>query len=219
MVPDGVVCRDDGLHVVETARLRVVSARLSDLRRAIDVIGEPDVQRWMGWRNSDLWDERRRLAVTIPRRPGRVLPVTADQFFFAGLDRRTEEFLVGLWLDRLPGGHAYEPTPYNVGGVTRADARGRGYATETLRAVARAAHQHFGLARLLAACETTNERSRRWLSASGFRQTAGPPTHRLPNGRVMPATWFTHEDADARLACPHLRPNRLARLLERVRGR
>lgn len=219
MVPDGIDCHDDGLHVVETARLRVVSARRNDLHRAIALISEPDVQRWMGWRDADIWDERRRSAATVSQPGGTVLPVTADQFFFAGLDRRTEELLVGIWLDRLPAARAYEPTSYNVGGVTRADARGRGYATETLRAVARVAHGHFGLARLLAACETTNEPSRRWLSASGFRRVAGPPTHRLPNGRVMPATWYAHEVADARRACPHLPPSRLVRLLARVRGR
>ena len=63
-----------------------------------------------------------------------------------------------------------------------------------------------GIENLTAGCETTNQASRRWLTSCGFRPIDGPPTHALPNGRVITACWWRRETSGAKRRCRNLPP-------------
>jgi hypothetical protein len=63
------------------------------------------------------------------------------------------------------------------------------------------AHRHLGIAELYAACEVSNDASRRWLASCGFAPTSGPSRITLSNGRVVEACWWRHVDPAPRLRC------------------
>ncbi|MEO3778813.1 hypothetical protein ABGB16_18560 [Micromonospora sp. B11E3] len=61
--------------------------------------------------------------------------------------------------------------------------------------------RHLGIRDLSAGCEVSNVASRRWLAACGFVPAEGPPTHVLPDGRVIEAMWWRHSDERSRRRC------------------
>jgi RimJ/RimL family protein N-acetyltransferase len=166
-------------------------------------MSDPGAQQWLGWAEADL--------VTVPpgpvtlplrQRSGIVRP-EVDRLCFAAVDRETTGMVAAITIYRAGDGRL------EVGGSVAAQHRGRGFGTETLKAVCELAHHHFGIAVLRAGCETTNVASIGWLRSVGFAQIAGPPTHRLPNGREIPALWWQHSSPRARRRCPWIAPNPL----------
>jgi RimJ/RimL family protein N-acetyltransferase len=133
--------------------------------------------------------------------PQTVLAVDLNFMSFVGIHRGTRRVVAGLTVVRVDGQH-------HVGGVVHHTDRGQGYGRETLRVVCTLMHRHFGVGRLVAGCETSNMVSQRWLAGTGFTIVDGPPTHTLPNGRVIRSLWWERRDPGARLACQRLRVRR-----------
>jgi RimJ/RimL family protein N-acetyltransferase len=185
----GIHCGLGGVHRMRQARLTIASARLRDELASGHLLRDPAGSHWMGWGPADV--------PKIPTRPDRdpVYPLAAGYQPFVGVHRRTGHLVASITL------HATGDGGYSVGGMVDPQYRGQGYGTEALFAVCAIAHQHFGIARLIAANERTNLASRRWLSGCGFTETDGPPTLLLPNGRVVESVWWEQIDPTARRRC------------------
>jgi len=187
---DGVECRFGGAHAVTTARLRVASARWSDGDRSGYLNRDQESQHWLGWSPQ----------TTMPRRRPRLDPLLPTTGFlgFVGVHGETGRLLAWIEMRRRSGG------AYEVGGMVDPEFRGQGYGREALVAVCQLAHHHFGVARLIAGCESTNMASQKWLIGSGFSRTDGPPTYTLPNGRVAESLWWQRMDPSATRRCRRL---------------
>jgi RimJ/RimL family protein N-acetyltransferase len=209
-----VTCRRDGLHVATSPRLWIVTNRLFDLARYSELAREPEAQRWLGWRPEDFIPLRPGMMAWPIWQPQPMVPPEMSIMLFAGIHRVTNVMVGAVSIDRS-GGRA------DVGGVVAGDHRGQGFGTEILRAACTVAHRHFGIPRLTAGCEAANVASRRWLTRSGFNAVPGPPTHTLPDGRVIESVWWDSVDADAALTCRQLlpKPSLLSRLVSRTSGR
>jgi RimJ/RimL family protein N-acetyltransferase len=192
-----VDCRSAAEHYAVTARLDILSGRLSDFLAGEELSLDADAQHWLGWPTDWLPQLRSMLGTRDPA----VLRLPGDLEFvhFAGGDRQSRQIIGSLSLRREPDG------VYEIGGAVRHDVRGRGYGTELLRAACAIAHEHFGIPAVRAGCEVSNLASARWLSRSGFVRADGPPTVELPNGRVIESLWWSHRNPASRMRCRHLR--------------
>jgi RimJ/RimL family protein N-acetyltransferase len=192
------------MHVVRTARLRVAVALLRDTLGA-DGLRDEVAAHWHGVSTPpdvavlepDGTTRRLPLAEAVPMflAAGHNPPAWhADLMTFLARDRHTAAPVVhvSLYLDADGG--------YQIGGTVGRAFRGRGYGREALTAVCAIAHDHLGIARLRAGCETANVASQRWLASCGFTPAAGPGRHTLPNGRVIEACWW-HRSAPAADRC------------------
>ena len=190
-------CEPNGVHRVTTERLEIVSGRVSDLRRYYAMCAEPEIQRWMGWvgvpADAELYG-----AQAVPLwRPVPTVPANLEHMEFIGIHRRTNLVVGGLGLFREPGGHS-------VGGAVRTGFRGQRLGHELMAAVCDLLHRHFGLTELRAGCDASNEASRGWLAGAGFTRVDGPPTHTLPDGRVIDSLSWVRRDAAAKRRCTRL---------------
>jgi RimJ/RimL family protein N-acetyltransferase len=197
-VDPAVSCRSDGLHVAESSRLWIVANRLIDVLRYQELSSEPEAQRWLGWHSLDLALTRTSMVAGPIWAPQPMIPPNVPLLLFAGIERVTTVMVGAVVIDRSDG-------RADVGGVVDKDYRGQGFGSEILQMVRGIAHRHFGIPRLTAGCESTNEASRRWLATSGFTTIQGPPTHTLPSGRVIQSIWWESIDPDAATTCQQLR--------------
>jgi RimJ/RimL family protein N-acetyltransferase len=191
-------CARTGMHVSRLRHLLVVSARTVDYRRHNELAADPEALHWLGWDPAAVVTTGQPLVAKQPivRREW-ALPPSHDRIVFTAVDR------VGLALAGQLGIRR-EGDDHHVGGVMRKEFRGRGLGTPFLVEVMRLAHRHFGLRRVLAACELDNVASMRWLTKSGFTAAEGPQTYVLDNGREVKTVWWQHVDPGARLRCPLL---------------
>ncbi|MFF5171760.1 GNAT family N-acetyltransferase [Micromonospora sp. NPDC000089] len=196
-----VSCRRDGLHVVETSRLRIVTNRVTDMLRYQQLSSEPQAQQWLGWRPEDLPSTRTSMLAGSIWTPQPMIPPDAPYLLFAGVHRLTNVMVGAVTIDR-------SADRADIGGVMGRNHRGQGLGSEMLQTVRVIAHRHFGISRLTAGCEATNHASRNWLTRSGFTMIDGSPNHTLPNGRVIQAIWWESTDQGAAIACKQLRPRR-----------
>jgi RimJ/RimL family protein N-acetyltransferase len=186
------------MHTSRRRHLLVVSARTVDYLRHNELAADPEALHWLGWNPAVIPAPRRPLTAELPiTRRKWAMPPTLDRIVFTAIDRATMEIAGQLSIRRESDGH-------HVGGVMRKDFRGRGLGTEFLSEVMRMAHKHFGLRRVLAACEIDNLASVRWLTKSGFAAAEGPQTYLLDNGREVKTLWWQHVDDRAKLRCPLL---------------
>ncbi|WBB70725.1 GNAT family N-acetyltransferase [Micromonospora sp. WMMD812] len=188
----------------------IVTSRMSDVARWARAVADGPVEN-CGWPAEYLHQARQ-----IPLGPiadpldseQPLLPVDPNYLFFAGIDRLTRHLVAGLTVASSNG-------VSEVGGAVHRDYRAQGYGNEMLDMVCALVHRHFGIARLVAGCEATNVASQRWLAKSGFVPASGPPTHTLPNGRVIQALWWDRVDHDPELRCRRPRPRPRRRLFNR----
>lgn len=190
----GLSCRRGGVHVVETARLRIAVAWFGNTPEIYGLLDDVAAY-WQGYSVPPTMETvhpdgtvRRlpmvqavQMCLAIGHNP---LMWHVDMMEFLARDRRTAVPIASISLYRGPSGG------YQIGGTVAATHRGRGYGREALETVCAIAHQHLGIAQLNAGCEKANLASRRWLSSCGFTPVAGPPRHTLPNGRIIESCWW-----------------------------
>jgi RimJ/RimL family protein N-acetyltransferase len=198
-------CEANGVHRVRTARLEVVSGRLSDWVRYMVVCAEPEIQYWMGWDPAEVDDVRAqarakqiRPYATPLHRPTPTIPANLEKTEFVAIHRETMLIVGGVGLHTEPDGRPA------VGGAVRGGLRSQGYGHEIMAAVLEVLHRHFGLPELRAACEVSNVASRRWLAGAGFELLDEQAKHTLPDGRVIDSLWWVHRDPEAERRCPYL---------------
>jgi RimJ/RimL family protein N-acetyltransferase len=188
-------CRFGGAHETRSARLVIATARLTDSVAEAELVDD-EARYWQGF-PVDEFEQHRAIGRTTGANP---LMADASGMSFVGRDLRTSRLVIAITLDRRHDGG------YDVGGTVGPDFRRQGYGREALLAVCLLAHQHLGIVNLTAGCETTNQASQRWLTSCGFRPSDGPPTHLLPNGRVIAACWWRREASGAKRRCRNLPP-------------
>jgi len=123
-----------------------------------------------------------------------MIPRDLQLLHFAGVDRATSTMLGAMTVE-------LGKDPVDIGGIIDIGRRGQRFGTELLRTVRVIAHRHYGIPRLIAGCEASNDAGRAWLTRSGLTRTHGPDTHTLPNGRRIQATWWESTDPYATIAC------------------
>lgn len=191
-------CARTGMHLSRQRHLLVVSARTVDYWRHNELAADPEALHWLGWDPAAIVATGLPLVARQPIvREDWAMPPTLDRIIFTAVDRPTLALAGQLSIRR-------EGADHHVGGVMRKEFRGRGLGTEFLREVIRLAHKHFGLQRVLAACEQDNAASMRWLAKSGFAPAEGPESYLLDNGREVKTLWWQHVDERARPRCPLL---------------
>jgi len=154
---------------------------------------DPQAQRWLGWSPKDVVAEGT-LERLLALRAGEGRPTSrapGERWYLAAVEWAT---------GRVVGGVGCEPDGREVGGWLAQRYRGRGLGRELFAGAALFAHQRLGLSSVAAATEVSNAACVAALVSAGFVPDAGPPTHQLPDGRVVPARWLRH-DADYPARC------------------
>ncbi len=177
----------------EGMRLRLAGA--FDFVRFVLAGADDDAQRWLGWRPDQLVapKEERRLRRLVrgdgsgpPHEEGDGSTLLAA---FIGSD-----YVGGVMLAPTDGtdyAAVVGAGSLSLGGVVVPALRGRGIGSSMFAQGAAYAHDTLGVRTVAAACATAHEPSRRALLAAGFEPTEGPAVHALPDGRVLPSSWFT----------------------------
>lgn len=174
-----------GHHVVQLEHLRLQSPTRSDMVVMSAAASDPAAQRWLGWPRQSVVRESRRESV-LARHPGQ--------------GRRRAVRIVGKWyliaIDRTTGlaagGVGGDIRDGDVGGWLAPQYRGRRLGAELFAGAAQFAHYHLGQEHVFAGAEPANVASIRALLSAEFSPTAGPEVHQLPDGRLIPASWFHH---------------------------
>lgn len=143
---------------------------------------DPEAQRWLGWPARVLVPEPRRdeLLAMEPGR-GQRQSLYLDHWSLVVVDRAS-----GL----VAGGAGLGAVSLEVGGWLAPRFRGRGLGAELFAAIAQFGHDHLGIATVRAGTEPANLACAAALLAAGYEPAQGPQTHHLPDGRVVPASWF-----------------------------
>jgi ribosomal-protein-serine acetyltransferase len=147
---------------IETERLRIRAPREEDaeeVREAIRATFET-LRPWMPWaqRVPTLGEERARLAESRRKIEAR------EDFPLFAFERSTGAFVVASGLHRPD----WDVPSFETGYWVRAGYEGRGYVTEACRAIAAAAFDALGAARVEIRCHDRNERSWRVAERAGF---------------------------------------------------
>ena len=180
-----------GSHVVQMPRLKLQTLHALDVPGVLAAASDPQAQRWLGWADKAVtqarrWQEQGFLDV----QPGRGFKrrVKDEDWLLAAVDPAGE---------RLAGAVRFNGQTGEVGGWLAPQFRGHSLGADLFAGAAEFAHQHLGIAAVIAGTETSNAACIGALSAAGFIPVAGPQTHALPDGRVTPARWFRHESSSA----------------------
>ena len=181
-------------HVLRTPNLRFQTPTGRDLQMMIAAASDPGAQRWLGWPAECITPERDR---------DRLLCLRAGEGGTVARRRDGGWYLVAIdWASgRLAGAVGCEPDGRDLGGWLAPRFRGRGLGRELFTAAALFAHQHLGVADVVAGTEVSNTACLGALRSAGFVPAAGPPDHRLPDGRVVQACWLRHDVSDP-ARCP-----------------
>jgi RimJ/RimL family protein N-acetyltransferase len=175
-----------GGHVLHVPGLRLQTRATRDLPIIQAAGSDPKAQRWLGWRPETLVPEgrRERLLAGKPGR-GRILSQRneAGGHWLVAVDPEGGRLAGFVFCDRGAG---------EIGGSLAPEFRGRGLGVSLFVGAAQFAHQHLGIAAVIAGTEPGNAACIAALGSAGFTPAHGPSTHRLPNGRVVPSLWFRH---------------------------
>ena len=178
-------CRG-GRHVLRTPRLRLQGPTGRDSTIMTAAASDPQAQRWLGWRAENLaaQDTLERL-LTLRAGEGTVISRAPEEWW----DLVAVEWATG----RVAGAVGCSPDGHELGGYLAPRYRGRGLGRELFAGAALFAHQHLGVSSVAAATEVGNAACMAALTSAGFVPAGGPPTHELPDGRVVPVQWLRHE--------------------------
>ncbi|MFG2087722.1 MULTISPECIES: GNAT family N-acetyltransferase [unclassified Spirillospora] len=175
--------------MITTPRLLLRSLTMADARLTGALGSDPEAQRWLGWSPEDLVaeDERDRL-LSAPATGGRArfgLPSRCVQTGMLAIDPERGTVAGTLML-----------TPRSadlceLGGYLAPAYRGRGLGAELFAAGLALAQLHLRITEVRAGAEPENLACVRSLWRAGFDPAAGPETHVLPDGRVIPSAWFS----------------------------
>lgn len=192
---DGTVRCADGMHQIWTGNLLLRTLMSCELSLATAGASDSGAQRWLGWRPDQIVPpyERKRLLAKRARHLGAVWRQSA-------VASPTEMLAIDPVGRRYAGLVSIDPEKHEMGGWLAPDYRGRGLGAELFAAGAWFGHRHLGLSDIWAGIEPANVASGGALRSAGFRLVEGPPTHTLPDRRIVPAAWFHHGDSSA-LAC------------------
>ena len=201
-------------HTLRTERLLLYTPEtMLDLVAAMAAASDPEAQRWLGWRPSDLVGAHAREDL-LRLRPGDPDELRASRSAGHLLSLPYEpgpggvELLIGVRLDdgRYAGATELGPGTGEIGGWLAPHARGLGLGTELFRAAAILGHAHLGLETLRAGHEPANTASARALAKAGFVAADGPARHTQPDGREIDARWLERTTTAPLTRCPGAAP-------------
>ncbi|WP_033261540.1 GNAT family N-acetyltransferase [Amycolatopsis vancoresmycina] len=176
-------------HVVRAGRFLFRTPTAWEYAAAVACGSDPAAQRWLGWQRDSIVAEPSRADAL------RVVPGTGPDW--AAPDPQSVDLvMIDVAANRCVGlvsVHTGEDGGPETGGYLAPDYRGRGHGRVLFAAGLTLAHDHLGLPRVRAGAEVGNVASARSLRAAGLARVAGPPTYRLPDGRVTEAWWFQHD--------------------------
>jgi RimJ/RimL family protein N-acetyltransferase len=182
--------------VVSTGRLLLRSPTFEELLITAAAGSDPEAQRWLGWEQAQLVPEPARQILLNKRvRTGRSLRGRmrnpAPPVNMVAIDLRNSSY-AGMATIIAVDGRTCE-----IGGTLSPAHRGQGLGAELFAAAYRLGHEHFGFDDVRAGTEPGNIASVRSLERAGFVPAAGAPTHALPDGRIVPASWFVRSEPGA----------------------
>ena len=177
-------------HLLRQGPILLRTAGIEDMAVGLAAASDSEAQHWLGWRPEQICPEpvRTQCLETVPRRdPAAGRRKAGSHDYFAAIDAGTGRLLgmIGISL-------AGDRERYEMGGWLAPAFRGRGLGGALFQAASHLAHEHMGIAELVAGTEAANVASQRSLVAAGFVPGDGPDPHILPNGRVITARWFRH---------------------------
>jgi RimJ/RimL family protein N-acetyltransferase len=147
---------------LESERLLLRCPRVGDAPAVLDAIRETfdDLHAWLPWaeRTPTLEDQRAHVRETRRRFEAR------EDFTLYLFEREGGAFVGGSGLHRID----WSVPRFEIGYWVRASRQGRGYAREAARALAAAAFERLGAARVEIRADPENARSRRVAEAAGF---------------------------------------------------
>jgi RimJ/RimL family protein N-acetyltransferase len=175
-----------GNHVVTMEHLRLQSPTRSDIAIMRAAASDSEAQRWLGWNKQTVIRRSRRKSL-LGRQPGqgriRAKEQITGQWYMIAIDRDTGLLVGGIGGDLRNG---------EVGGWLAPKFRGRRLGAELFAGATQFVHYHLGKEQVFAGAEPLNVSSVRALLSAGFIPTTGPHVHKLPDGRVIPSSWFHH---------------------------
>lgn len=176
-----------GRHVVQVPGLRLQSPTAQDMIGAMAGAIDPQAQRWLGWTRQDVqWAGRWAYLLDVtPGTGGK--PVRAREGERIDLVATDP---AGEW---LAGSISFDGETGEVGGWLVPRFRGRGLGGALFAGAAEFAHQHLGVASVIAGTDAGNAACTGALSVAGFTPVDGPEARTLPDGRVSRSCWFRHE--------------------------
>ncbi|GGO06826.1 hypothetical protein GCM10011574_19790 [Microbispora bryophytorum] len=145
-----------------------------------------EAQYRLGWNATHIVSEPRRsqLLDTGSRRRGRIMQFK-DAWYLHGVDSYTGQHAGMVSVGRQPHG-------YEIGGWLAPAFRRHRLGSELYGAALTLAHEHLGIATVVAGAENTNTACRRALETAGFVAMQRAPVHVLPNGRMVNSSWYAH---------------------------
>ena len=179
----------DGRHVVPLPGLRLQTPTRKDSAMILASASDAEAQRWLGWQPQHVVRDgyREEIMVGRPGR-GRVLPQPNE-------NGQWDLIAVHPEGGQLAGSACCNERTGEIGGVLAPWSRGLGLGFILFAGAAQFAHHHLGIRSITAGTEPGNAACIASLTSAGYTRVPGPPTHTLPNGRVVPAAWFRHEAA------------------------
>ena len=179
-------CRG-GRHVLHMPGLRLQSPSLADHKGALAGASDWEAQRWLEWPEESLVPSGMRERFLIARPGAGVLVSSQHAPDFVSL------VAIDPVSDWLAGYVSLNWETREVGGWLVPGYRGRGLGAALFGGAAELAHRHLGITAVRAGAHPGNAACIGALTAAGFIPAPGPGTHVQPNGRVIPARWFSHE--------------------------